>query len=90
MPIFSPSFWVSPQVYLDAEKFTTTTIPKFYFYAGEKEDISMVANMQKVASILQKKPQFVIRTVVNPLGQHNETYWRQEFADFYKWMSNNW
>ena len=88
--IFSPSFWVSPQVYLDAEKFTTTTIPKFYFYAGEKEDISMVANMQKVASILQKKPQFVTRTVVNPLGQHNETYWRQEFADFYKWMSNNW
>jgi metallo-beta-lactamase class B len=88
--IFSPSFWVSPQVFLDAENFTTTSIPKFYFYAGEKEEISMVKNMQKVATILQKKPQFVTRTVVNPLGQHNETYWRQEFADFYKWMANNW
>jgi len=88
--IFSPSFWVSPQVYLDAEKFTTSSIPKFYFYAGEKEEISMVANMKKVATILQKKPQFVTRSVVNPLGQHNETYWRQEFADFYKWMANNW
>ncbi|MBH2003552.1 MAG: alpha/beta hydrolase [Sphingobacteriia bacterium] len=88
--VLSPSFRVSPQSFVDAEQFTTTSIPKFYFYAGEQEEAGMVANMKKMAGILQKKPQFVIRTVVNPLGQHNETYWRREFADFYKWMSNNW
>lgn len=89
--IFSPSFWVSPQVYVDAEKFApTNAIPKMYFYAGAQEDVSMVSNMQKMAGIMQKKPQFITRTVVNPLGKHNETYWRQEFADFYKWMANNW
>lgn len=89
--IFSPSFWVSPQVFVDAEKFASIdTISKMYFYAGSQEDISMVVNMQKIATIMRKKKQFVSRTVVNPLGKHNETYWRQEFADFYKWMSNNW
>ena len=27
-----------------------------------------------------------IRTLINPLGQHNETYWKQEFAGFYTWL----
>jgi hypothetical protein len=48
----------------------------------------MIPEMQRMSDILQKKQRFVIRTVANPLGQHNERYWRQEFADFYKWLMN--
>ncbi|MBL7760727.1 MAG: alpha/beta hydrolase [Sediminibacterium sp.] len=88
--VFSPNFLLSPQYFVDAEQFSTASIPKFYFYVGEQEEAGMVTNMKKMAGILQKKPQFAIRTVVNPLGQHNETYWRREFADFYKWISNSW
>ena len=63
---------------------------RFYFYTGGKEEANSVADMQKIAAILQKKKQSQIRTVVNPIGQHSEKYWRQEFPSFYIWMANNW
>lgn len=87
--IFSPAFWVSPKLFDDAEKFSTTSIPRFYLYAGAKESPTMVSDTRKMADILQKKERYVLRTVINPLGQHNETYWRQEFAGFYKWLMGN-
>jgi metallo-beta-lactamase class B len=44
--LFSPAFWVTPELYAKAETFTTTTMPKFYFYAGSKESASMVTDME--------------------------------------------
>jgi len=86
--IFSPAFWIAPQCFEDAEKFTSTITPRFYFYAGGKESETMVNDLQKMADILAKKPNYQIRKVVNPLGQHKEKYWREEFASFYKWLMN--
>jgi predicted alpha/beta superfamily hydrolase len=86
--VFSPSFWIAPEMFPFAEKFTTSGMPKFYLYMGAKEGANMMPEMQRMSDILQKKQRFVIRTVANPLGQHNEKYWRQEFADFYKWLMN--
>jgi metallo-beta-lactamase class B len=84
--IFSPSYWIAPNLYAEAERFTTTGTPRFFMYAGGKESASMVADLTKMETILKKKPQYDIRTLINPLGQHNETYWRQEFALFYTWL----
>lgn len=84
--IFSPSFSQAPPIYADAEKFTSPGQPRFYLYAGGKESPTLAAELQKMSDILQKKQRFVIRKVVSPLGQHNETYWRQEFAAFYQWL----
>jgi metallo-beta-lactamase class B len=86
--VFSPAFWLAPEIYSDAEKFSTPTVLKFYLYAGGKENTNMVGDMQKMVDILQKKERYILRKVVNPLGQHNEVSWRQEFADFYKWLMN--
>lgn len=86
--IFSPSFGQALDIYTDAEKFTTTAQPRFYLYAGGKESPTLAADLQKMSDILQKKQRFVIRKVISPLGQHNETYWRQEFAAFYQWIMN--
>ena len=86
--VLSPAFWIAPSIYSDAEKFSTTATPKFYLYAGSKESAGMVNDMQRMSAILQKKQQYILRSVVNPLGQHNEASWRQEFADFYKWLMN--
>ena len=88
--VFSPSFWISPQIAIDAEKWAGQDMLRFYFYTGGKEDANSVSDMQKIAGILQKKSSAQIRTVVNPIGQHNEQYWRQEFPSFYAWMANNW
>jgi metallo-beta-lactamase class B len=84
--IFSPSFALAPQLYGDAEKFTTGLSPEIYFYAGGSEGATIVSDIQKMADILAKKPNYRMRRAVNPLGKHNETSWREEFAWFYKWI----
>ncbi len=85
--IFSPSFWITPQIYKDAEAAKWKTQPRFYFYAGKKESEFMVTDMEKMVSLLQKKnPEYQIRKVVNPSGEHNEKAWRREFVDFYIWL----
>lgn len=86
--VLSPSLWVAPQIYTDAENFTTASQPRVYLYAGTKESANMATDMQRMSDLMQKKQRYILRTVVNPLGQHTEKYWRQEFADFYKWLMN--
>jgi metallo-beta-lactamase class B len=84
--LFSPAFWVTPELYQAAEKFTTTNSPKFYFYAGGKESATMVSDMNKMVEILEKKDRIQIRKVLNPLGQHNEASWRAEFPNAFRWL----
>lgn len=86
--VFSPSFWIAPQVFSDAEKFTTPLSPRFYFYVGGKEPSNMVTGMDRMVDIIQKKQRFSLRRVVDPLGVHREKSWRQEFASFYYWLMN--
>ncbi len=84
--LFSPAFWVSPELYAEVEKFNPSAAPKIYFYAGGKESASMVSDMKKMTDLFDKKQNIQIRKVVNPLGQHNETYWRTEFAEAWTWL----
>ncbi len=87
---FSPDFTSSAGIFDQAEQFNTTAMPAFYLYAGVKEAGGRVAQVEKMSAILKKKQRFVLRTVINPLGQLSITYWQQEFRDFYKWWSAQW
>jgi predicted alpha/beta superfamily hydrolase len=86
--IFSPAFWTAPQLYADVEKTDWGgNRPKFFFYAGGKESTTMVSDMKRMVTIIEKKKGNVnTTTVVDPLGQHNEPTWRKQFPDFYKWL----
>jgi metallo-beta-lactamase class B len=84
--LFSPAFWVTPELYAEVEKFNPTNAPKIYCYAGGKESATMVADMKKMTDLLDKKQNIQIRKVVSPLGQHNEAYWRTEFAEAWSWL----
>jgi len=86
--IFSPSFGIAPEIFADAEKLNTPAMPRFYIYAGKMEPENMVPNNERMVDLLQKKQIYSIRKVTNPLGRHNEKTWREEFADFYKWLMN--
>ncbi len=86
--VLSPSFWIAPGMYTEAEKFTTSSMPKFYLYAGGKESTTMVSDLQKMDDILEKKQRYIIRRIISPLGQHNEKTWSGEFPDFYRWLMN--
>jgi metallo-beta-lactamase class B len=84
--LFSPAFSVTPSLFDAATNFKSASMPKFYFYAGGKESSSMVGDMEKMIGILQLKNRVQIRKTVNPLGQHNEQSWRNEFPDAYRWL----
>ena len=86
--IFSPAFWVAPDIYKDATaKIWQVNFPRFYFYAGEKESDSMVVDMEKMVDIVRKKNCCSMAINAYPYGQHKEKYWRDEFDDFYRWLS---
>lgn len=84
--VFSPAFWITPQMFDDAEKFVTNTPPKIYFYCGGNEGASMVPDMNKMADIFYKKSNYQIEKVTSSTAQHNEKYWRAEFPKFYVWL----
>lgn len=85
--IFSPAFELTPGFADEVQAAQWSTLPRFYFYAGGKETKTMVLEMDKVISAVEKKSQVNVRRSYFPLGQHNEIYWRREFVDFYKWIN---
>jgi metallo-beta-lactamase class B len=88
--VFSPSFWITSDCYIDAEKFSSKLNSNFYFYAGGKESATMVGDVKKMATILGKKNNnYRITTTIDPNGIHNESNWRREFPAFYLWLMNN-
>ncbi len=84
--VFSPAFWLTPQLYNDVANVKWQKSFRIYFYAGENESASMVRDMHKMFNIVKGKNCCALQDVTFPLGQHNEKYWRQEFADFYTWL----
>ena len=84
--IFSPAFWITPQMYTDVANAKWQKGFRIYFYAGEKENNTMAGDMQKMFDIIKQKKCCLMQDVTFPLGQHNEMYWRDEFDDFYRWL----
>ncbi len=84
--IFSPAFWIAPQLNDELAKTTWSSFQRFYFYAGGKESNTMVGDMDKILGIIEAKHQYETERVVYPLGQHSEKYWRQQFPAFYTWL----
>ncbi len=84
--IFSPAFWVTPQLYTDVANAKWQKKFRIYFYAGEKESLTMVKDAQKMLNTIKAKQCCDMQFITFPLGQHNEKYWREEFPDFYRWL----
>jgi len=85
--VFSPSFWVAPEIYTDVTNAKWQKTFQIYFYAGQKESNRMVIDMQRMFNIIKQKNCCRVENVTFPLGQHNEKYWRDEFDDFYRWLT---
>jgi predicted alpha/beta superfamily hydrolase len=87
--IFSPSFWLTPQAYLDAAAtdWDAALKPRLFFYAGGKESATMVDDTKRMAAEVGKKhASSQVTTLIAPLGQHNEKAWREELPVFFKWL----
>lgn len=86
--IFSPAFWIAPEIYEFAEKATLPPGAGFYFVCGDSESKTMVTDMEKMAAIIRSKNISAQKTpvVVIKGAGHNEKQWNGDFPDFYGWL----
>lgn len=87
--VFSPAFWINPEIY---ELVETTELPEsayFYFMAGDQEDENMVTDQQKMVMLLTEKgiPDDHIKTKIIEGGTHNEALWRNQFPEAFEWLN---
>jgi predicted alpha/beta superfamily hydrolase len=84
--VFSPAFWITPQLKNIDPKKAKKVKGRIYFYAGQQESDTMVPDMLNVFNQMQQFSKAKMETVIRAEGKHNEPTWREEFPLFYKWI----
>ncbi|MDX1391839.1 MAG: alpha/beta hydrolase-fold protein [Rheinheimera sp.] len=88
--IFSPSYWYAQAVFLQTDISVLPPGSRISMLMGGKEGRQMVTNLQKMAALLQKQglnsTQLAVKVVAD--GEHNEAFWRSEFADSALYLFN--
>jgi predicted alpha/beta superfamily hydrolase len=86
--VFSPSFWISQDVYHLAEHFKAKKKPKIYFLAGGKESPVMVQDTEKMFNLLKQKgfTDVDIKLIIKPEGNHSEGFWQQELPQAFEFL----
>jgi predicted alpha/beta superfamily hydrolase len=86
--ILSPAYWFAPAVFDFTAAHSLSTDARIYFYAGGKEDENMLADLNRMTSLVQSRgtslKNFSIR--IDPSAQHNEVAWRKEFPQAVSWL----
>jgi predicted alpha/beta superfamily hydrolase len=87
--IFSPAFWIAPDIFTYAQKQSLPGKTRFYFVCGDSEDDTMVADMKKMADIVEAKglDKQNTPTVIIKGAKHNEKQWNGDFPAFYNWLT---
>ena len=86
--IFSPSYWVSNEVYTQTAAHPWPADTRVYFYIGGREGEESVPDVQRMVLLLaapDHPPQAMAVRIV-PDAQHNERAWRTEFPLAVAWL----
>ncbi|MBL0146803.1 MAG: alpha/beta hydrolase [Chitinophagaceae bacterium] len=84
--IFSPAFWIAPQLTELTDSLSSKLNGKFYFTIGSNEGQQYVFDMENIAEKLASNSNTMIYSKVAVNENHNEKNWRNQFAEFYKWI----
>lgn len=84
--VFSPSFWIAPQLFpkVEAQPLTANT---FFFVCGKSEGKEMEEDMRRMYNLLLKKGARKSTFSVVEDGQHNERFWQKEMPLFLSWLN---
>lgn len=89
MMIFSPSLWISEEIYKMAMMYEPAGQTDIYLYAGGMESANHYAQVAQLDNILQSKRHMANLDVIfshNPQGQHKEIHWGHQFPLALKWL----
>lgn len=86
--IFSPSFWIAPQINKEIHLTNQHKQGKIFFIAGEAESTTMISDMKSIYDELlqQGMPASRMQIKAVPGAQHNEVYWHEEFPGVFLWL----
>ncbi|HPH90700.1 MAG TPA: alpha/beta hydrolase-fold protein [Ferruginibacter sp.] len=84
--IFSPAFWTASGIDSLTDTSGRQLSGKYFFYMGGKEGGTYVDDMKRICDKVGKNSSASIYSVIDPEAEHKEKYWRQWFAEFYKWI----
>ena len=86
--IFSPAYWLAPQVFDYAAAQPPRRDARIYFYAGGSESDTMLPDMRRMVALLRRAglPPRSLEVEVNPVGRHNEAAWRAQFPRAAAWL----
>ena len=86
--IFSPSYWYSDSVFSFTENKNGPKDSRLFLLVGEKEGADVVSNTQKMyAQIIESgHHNAAIKIVIDPEGEHHESFWRKHFSDSVQWL----
>lgn len=87
--IFSPAFWVAPELLVLSDSLASKVSGRLFFYMGKKEGEKHLRIMKDYEELLGAKSNSIIYSIVDPNGEHNEKAWQKWFADFYKFTISN-
>lgn len=90
MMVFSPSLWITDEIFQLAEKWAPKSETSIYLYAGKKESEEHFPNVKKLYSILddhvKANDPFRLKLSMNTQGTHSEAFWRREFPRALEWL----
>ena len=86
--VFSPAFWVAPEIFDEIKARGKEVKGKIYFYAGKDERETMVPLTLKAFNEMHRVSKSKMTTLIRSDGKHNEARWRIEFPMFYEWLVN--
>ncbi len=84
--VFSPAFWIVPQLKEGLDQKAKKVRGKIYFYAGKQESETMVTDMLAVFEQMNQHSKATMTSIIRTEGKHSEATWRHEFPLFYKWL----
>ncbi|MDB5135668.1 MAG: phosphonate transporter ATP-binding protein [Mucilaginibacter sp.] len=86
--IFSPAFWIAPDLYNYAKQQMKNSHSRFYFVCGDAESESMVTDMEKMVAIIKANGISEKNTteLIIKGAKHNEKQWNSDFPEFYNWL----
>jgi len=87
--IFSPAFWIAPDIFKFTQATPITKRAGFYITCGDKEGKEMLDPAYKMDSVLMAKGlarKQAPAVKVNQGFSHNELQWRTAFPAFFNWL----
>jgi predicted alpha/beta superfamily hydrolase len=87
--VFSPAFWVNPELYNEVNTHPANKHSGYYLTCGDVEGSQETGDVIKMDSTLHSAGyslKQVPPTKINIGARHNEKQWREAFPAFYAWL----